>query len=116
MKMKIDVTQQLTELDGTPMVTGKRMCSACGQMVGEIEPMTIRLAATRALSITFKGEETLPGGEKVAQFHLALEITDEDEPDLRVEDVALIKERVGKMYGQVVVGRVWEILDPPAEG
>ena len=114
--MKIDVTQQLTELDGEPMVTGRRLCPTCGQTVGEIEPMTVRLAATRALSLTFKGEENLPGDEKVAQFHLALKITDEDEPDLRVEDVALVKERVGKMYGQVIVGRMWAILDPPAEG
>lgn len=110
--MKIDVTRQLTELDGTPMVTGKQICQMCGQPVSKPMPMTVRLAATRALSITLKGEENLPGDKKVDQFHLALKITDEDVPDLTVENIALIKERIGKMYSQVVVGRAWEILDP----
>ena len=110
--MKIDVTQQLTELDGTPMVTGKQICQVCGHVVSEPEPMTVRLAAARALAAMLPDERSLPGDEKVARFHLALRITDEDEPDLKAEDVVLIKELVGKVYGSIIVGRVWDILDP----
>jgi len=109
--MKINVTQQLTELDGTPMVTGKQVCQMCGQVVSETEPFTVRLAATRALSATFRDEQSLTGDEKWPRFHLALRITDEDEPDLKAEDIVLIKKVVGKMYGPVIVGRVWSILD-----
>ena len=109
--MKINVTQQLTGLDGTPMITGKQICQMCGQVVSETEPMTVRLAATRALIAVYRDEQNLAGDEKVARFHLALKVTNEDEPDLKAEDIVLIKKLVGKMYGPVVVGRVWSILD-----
>lgn len=88
------------------------MCPACGQAVGEIEPMTVRLAATRALTAMFRDEQDLAGDEKVVRFHLALKIVDEDEPDLKAEDIVLIKKLVGKMYGPIVVGQVWMQLDP----
>ena len=113
--MKIDVTQQITGLDGTPMVTGKQICQMCGQVVSKPESMTVRLAAVRSLTAAFRDEQGLPGDQKIARFHLALKITDEDEPDLQAEDIVLVKELVGKMYGPVVVGRVWAILDPPEE-
>lgn len=110
--MKINVTQQLTELDGTPMVTGKVICQMCGQVVSEPEPMTVQLAATRALSASFRDEQSLTGDKKWPRFHLALKLTDEDEPDLKAESIVLIKQLVGKMYGPVIVGRMWAILDP----
>lgn len=113
--MKIDVTQQIVRLDGTPMITGKQVCQMCGQVVGESEPMTVRLAATRSLTATFRDEQSLLGDQKIARFHLALKITDEDEPDLKAEDIVLIKKLIGKMYGPVIVGRVWAILDPQEE-
>ena len=109
--MNINVTQQLQDLDGTPMVTGKQLCQVCGQIVGENEPLTVRVTAVRSLSANFRDEEGLAGEEKVKRFHLALKITDEDEPDLKAEDIVLIKKMVGKMYGPVVVGRMWAILD-----
>lgn len=110
--MKIDVTQQLMELDGTPITTGKQICQMCGQVVGKIEPMTVRLAAVRALSVTFRDEQGLEGEERVTRFHLALKITGGDEPNLTVEEIALVKKLTGKMGGNVVAGRMWAILDP----
>ena len=110
--MKINVTQQLVELDSTPMITGRQVCQMCGQVIGESMPMTVRLAATRALTASFRDEQSLAGDEKIARFHLALRLTDEDKPDLKAEDIVLIKNLVGKMYGPVVVGRVWAVLDP----
>jgi len=112
--MKINVTQQLMQLDGTPMETGKEVCLACGQVLGESEPMTVRLAATRALTPIYRDEPSLPGDEKVKRFHLALRLVDSDEPELQAKDIILIKDMVGKFHGPVVVGRVWEIIDPKA--
>ena len=111
--MKINVTQQIAELDGTPMVTGKQICQMCGQVVGKVEPMTVRLAAVRALSVAFRDEPGLVGEERVARFHLALKITDENEPDLTAEEIVTIKKLTGKLGGNVVAGRMWAILDPP---
>ena len=113
--MKIDVTQQLEELDGTPMETGRTMCQMCGQVMGKKEPMTVRLALTRALSATFKDEQDLPGEKKVERFALALRMINEDNPHLAAEEITLVKKLVGKMFGNVIVGRVWPILDPPKE-
>lgn len=110
--MKIDVTQQIQELDGTPMVTSKQVCPKCGRIMGKEEPMTVRLAATRALTAFYPDETKLPGEEKLTRFHLALRVMDEDEPDLQAKDIVLAKEMIGKMYGSVVVGRTWAILDP----
>jgi hypothetical protein len=113
--MKINVTQQLKELDGALMTTGKQVCQTCRQVVGKKEPMTVRLAATRALSAAFRDEQDLDGEKKFERFHLALKITDEDKPALTVEEIVLIKKLVGKMFGPVVIGRMWAILDPPEE-
>lgn len=111
--MKIDVTQQLMNLDNTPIITGKRTCPTCGQAVSEPEPMTVRLAATGALTASFRTEPDLAGEQKVRRFHLALRLADEGKPDLKAEDIVLIKKLVGMMWGSVIVGRMWEILDPP---
>jgi len=113
--MKIDVTQQIMQLDGTPMITGRRVCQMCGQVVSKPEPMTVRLAATRALTAVFQDEQGLPGDKKVARFHLALKLVDESKPDLTAENIVLLKTLVGKMYGPVVVARVWAVLDPQEE-
>lgn len=109
--MKIDVTQQIKELDGTPMVTSKQMCPACGQIMGTEEPMTVRLASTRALTAVHRDEVGLTGDDKLKRFKLALRITDEGEPDLEAEEIVMVKLMVGKMYGPVVIGRVWKALE-----
>lgn len=109
--MRLNVTEQLKELDGTLMTTGKQVCQMCGSVVSTPVPMTIRLAATRALTATFRDEQNLAGEDKVTRWHLALRIVDEDEPELKAEEVVLIKMVVGKMYGPLVVGQMWDILD-----
>lgn len=110
--MKINVTQQIKKLDGTLMNTGKQVCPMCGKIAGEEEAMTVRLATTRALVAVYVDEQGLTGDKKVERWHLALKIMNEDEPDLGAEEVVLIKELVGKMFGPAVVGQVWPILDP----
>ncbi|MCK4577943.1 MAG: hypothetical protein KAU50_04085, partial [Candidatus Marinimicrobia bacterium] len=87
------------------------VCQMCGQVVSEKEPMTVRLAAIRALTASFRDEQNLAGDEKITRFHLALRITDEDKPELKAEGIVLIKTLVGKMYGPIIVGRMWTILE-----
>ena len=113
--MRIDVTEQLKKLDGSPMITGSQVCPKCGGVVGEEKPMTLCLAATRALSVTFSDEQNLAPEKKVERFHLALRLLKENSPDLTAEEIVTIKNVVGKMFGNVIVGRAWAILDPPKE-
>ena len=107
--MKIDVTQNLKQLDGTPLAQASARCPECGQAT-EARTFTLRLVAVDALMMQRRGEE-LGGDEKVRRYALAMQIHSEDEPDLKVEDVALIKKLVGELYGPLVVGQVWAMLD-----
>jgi len=109
--MKIDVTQQLRSIEGEPLTTSETTCPQCGQAT-EANPVTVRQVATGALMAQRRGEEETSGEEKVRYYALAVKIHDEDAPDLRAEDVALVKELVGKSYGPLVVGQVWALLDP----
>jgi len=108
--MKIDVTQQLRSIEGEPLATPETTCPQCGQAM-ETSPVTVRQVATGALMAQRRDEET-SGEEKVRRYALAVKIHGEDDPDLRAEDVALVKELVGKSYGPLVVGQVWSMLDP----
>jgi hypothetical protein len=108
--MKINVTQQLKSIEGEPLTTPKATCPQCGQAT-EAVPVTVRQIVTGALMAQRQGE-TLSGEEKVRRYALALRVHNENEPDLPVEDVALIKELVGQGYGPLVVGQVWVLLDP----
>jgi hypothetical protein len=69
-------------------------------------------ACQEALLATFPDEQGLGGKEKVERFLLAMKITDGLLPvEISIEEAAQIKMLVGKAYGPLVVGRVWEVLD-----
>ena len=109
--MKIDVTKVLEDLNGKPIMVGQQECPTCGQPAGEISPLTLRLVAIKALTASYEDERSLGGEEKVKRFHLALRLHDDDEPDLKPEDVVLAKKLIGKLFGPLVVGQSWIILD-----
>lgn len=56
-------------------------------------------------------DEKLDGSEKMKRFLMATKIQAAKELELKIEEVVLLKEVVGKNYGTLVVGRVFEILD-----
>jgi len=62
-----------------------------------------------------RDEANLPGDEKVRRYKMALQIANEDVVDLPPKDVVLIQELVGRLYTPLVVGQVWEMLDPKQE-
>jgi hypothetical protein len=97
--MKINVAQPILDLDGK-------------QIDGEA---TLRKACVQVLLNPLKGDDGQSGQDKASLFALAMQINSEDEPDLAIEDWAKIKERVGRGYGPLVVGRVYAMIDPPAK-
>lgn len=98
--MKIDVTRAILDLDGRPVAI-------------EGEPaLTLRSAIVNALLTPLKGDEALNGPSKLKNWLLAQRIHGDDSPDMKAEDIALVKERVGRGYTALVVGRVYEMLDP----
>lgn len=110
--MKIDFSRPLTALDGSPIK------AASENEAGE-EILTLRLLAINVLLTTMVDERTghsevIPASEKVRYAHLAQIIYSANGPvEIKVEDVALLKERIGRAATPLAVARAWEILDPP---
>jgi hypothetical protein len=77
-------------------------------------PITLSTVIGNALLATFQDEVNLSGEDKVKRFRLAEAAVLRNGYDFTIEDVALIKKLVAKAYGPLVVGRVFQILDPPA--
>lgn len=129
--MKINVTQAVMGLDGKELPVSNedrvaliraRDLVAAGnpaealplleQLVGIAEPLTFRKVAVQALMASMKGDENLDGEKKLKMWQLASRIQGEDEPDIDTgPDVTLLKERIGKAYGPVVVGPAFLILN-----
>ncbi|MCC6172080.1 MAG: hypothetical protein IT481_08630 [Gammaproteobacteria bacterium] len=95
----IDFTVVLQDLDGQPMQNGGKA-------------MTLGDTVAHALLSPYAGEESIAGEEKIRRFELARKLRGAVDPALTAEDVALIKKLVAKAFAPLVVGRVWEIVDP----
>ncbi len=102
--MKIDFSAVIKELDGSDMFgEGKK-------------PLTLGTVAIEALVNVLPDQmgqpERLSGERKVANAVLAERICLAQEPlDLKVDDVALIADRIGAIYGAVIVWRAWALLE-----
>lgn len=111
--MKINVTQNLVELDGKSIQLAESSCEECGN-VTKGKPFTLRLACTRALMAQFtveNKEDRLTGEQNLEQYELALRIYNEDEPDLSAEEIVLLKSLVKDFYaGALVIGQAWKML------
>lgn len=78
-------------------------------------PLLLRTVLTEALLSPLRGDEGLVGGDKARHFRLAMRIAAADTSiDLIAEEVALLKDRIGRGYPALVVGRAWDLLDPVA--
>ncbi len=73
------------------------------------EPFCLKDAAIEALLMP---EENLSGEEKAKRYLMATRIyANPDGPDFTVEELATIKKVIGRGYGPLVVGQVWEMLE-----
>jgi len=129
--MKVNVTQTLWDLDGEALPVSNQERQALVQardlvkagdveqalpileaLVGAAEPLTFRTVATNALLLTMKGDDAIDGEKKYALWKLAKQIQESDEPEIDTgKDVALLKERIGKAYGPLVVGPCFLVLN-----
>ena len=101
--MLIDFKKPILDLKGEPMKNGEN-------------PFLLGMACQEALTATFQDEQALPAPEKVKRFMLALKIEGALPVDVSIEDAAEIKKLVGKAYGPLIVGRVYEIFDAASAG
>lgn len=71
--------------------------------------MTLRSACVQALTAP---NENQTGDEKFKNFCLAQRITERDNVALSAEEITNLKALTGAIFIPIVVGRVWEMLDP----
>lgn len=100
--MKIDFSQKILTLGGEEMKTEKD------------EAFTLRNAAVVAIDAMTDDLKKMEAREKYRRGELAARIYRAKEPiSIDVEEVALIKELIGKIYGPHIVHEAWNLLDPP---
>lgn len=105
----IDFTQTIKGLDGKAIVPSV-------QNGGDGKtPVTLSDVCVNALESQLQTDAQMSGQEKFKLDQLAHKIYNQKHVDLSIEEIALIKERVGKVSPTIVVGAVWGILDPPAK-
>ena len=97
--MKVEFSKVIKQLSGKPIVE-------------EGKDVILTTVACNALLSGFPDEQALPGEEKVKRFVLAEKIF-KGATEFTAEEVALVKKLIGKAYTPLVVGRAFEILDPP---
>jgi hypothetical protein len=100
----IDFTQPLRGFDGkeiTQPMDGKKL-----------EVMTLGDASVIALESVSEEDRSAAGNVKFERDVLARKIYKNSGVVLKVEEVALLKERIGRVFGPSVIGAAWPLLDP----
>ena len=78
----------------------------------EIKDLTLKTVSVEALLATFSDEQSLSGEEKAKRYVLATRIyANPEELDLTIEEMAKIKQLIGKGYGPLIVGQAWGMLE-----
>lgn len=98
--MRRDFNHPILNLVGQPLLSenGELACLAT--------------VAINALLATFEDERSLPGVEKAQRMQLALKITaNPREVEVSAEQLAKIKELIGKAFPPLIVGRAYELLE-----
>jgi len=103
--MLVNVNQVLKTIDGQTMKDSDG--------TGNAIDATVKLAIVNAVLSPVQKEN---GIEKVRKFDLAQRIYKEDDVELTVEEISLIKERVGEVFPPLVTGQVWNILEGKESG
>jgi hypothetical protein len=98
-----DFDQVLIGIDGKPLQNGDARTPT---------PLTLGDAAVNALESQTPDDAKSSGAEKFKLDELARKVYRNKDVTLSVEEIAIIKDRIGKVYGPMVVGAAWRILDP----
>lgn len=94
--MKIDFSQEITNIDGTPFVPHETLRKVCTFVIGVFLP----------------GDDLIPGDKKVALSGLGYDIYKAGGPiDLTFEQISVLKDRIARSFPAPVVARAWEILE-----
>lgn len=96
--MKKDFRFTLKALDGSNMKDEKG------------DPATAKNISLNALDALDQQEMALSGEEKVKKYDLMLRINNSDDVDLDENEIVLLKKLIGKFWGPLVVGQMYDFL------
>lgn len=99
--MQIDVTQPILDYENKPVFSNDKS-------TGTQKVLDFRQVVMNALN---QIEATTTPEEKVEAFRLSVLVYGTEKAEFTIEDLALIKKRVGKIYSALVYGRVLEIIE-----
>jgi hypothetical protein len=75
-------------------------------------PMTLGDVAVTALETSLDEDRGITGAVKFERDELARKVYKKSSVILTAEQLASIKERIGKVYSAMIVGAAWRLLDP----
>ena|SRR6185436_12502090 len=99
--MRINTTQVLKNYEGK-------------EILEDDKPITLRDVFSIGLNSQLP-DEKMTADQKAKIFQITTKLYTNNEVDLTVDQLALIKEQVGKVYNPLVYGRVCEIIDGTQE-
>ncbi len=74
------------------------------------KPIQLKSFIVNALTAEFT-DERVTGDEKLRRFKLAEAVYKGGDIELKIEDMSLIKDLVGKAYSALIVGQVYQVLE-----
>lgn len=96
--MKVNVLDTIKNYDGSDLVNS------------EGKAVTLRDVISQACNTVLPSED-LQAEEKTKLFQISMAVHNGEVVNLPVEQVATIKERIGRVYTPLVYGRASELLD-----
>lgn len=100
--MKLNINNELQDIYGNTLTLP--------ESEGQAKPMALGFVIQNALLGVFPEDQNMDGSKKLLLYTLATKTLDENS-DYTVEELSLIKDRVGRAFGPTVVGPVWGMLD-----
>jgi len=97
--MLLNTTKVLVNIAGEPLKESVN---------GVAVDVTLRMVVVNALLSPMEKDT---GMQKMEKEELARKVYQNDSVDLTIEQVKLIKDRIGEMYAPIVVGQVWRLLE-----
>lgn len=96
--MKINFDTTLIHLDGTKLKV-------------KDADMSLKFAATEALMQIAESDRTASGEAKYKRYELAVKVNAGGEVEITPEEAALLKQRIGEIFGPAVVGPAYKLLN-----
>ena len=98
--MRINFSKPLNDLEGAPLV-----------VPGSLIPMTLSSVCVTALVTLSQDDQNVDAKTKYDWGHLANQIYGKNELELSTEQIVLLKNRIGKLYGPLIVAQAWDLLE-----